>query len=73
MNTKKANISSLVITSDDEAKQILKQAKPKTELGLHLLRIAKLVSKNYSFVDNQTYPRPNHPLTKKGYHLNLLL
>lgn len=62
MNIKKARVSEHIVFSDEEAKQKLYKTTPLNDIGLVLLDIAKSTSRYHSFIDNQTYPRPSHPL-----------
>lgn len=61
---RKDNTENLII-SDDEARLVLSVEQPHNDPGEVLLEIAKDTSNVYSFIDHQTYPRPNHPLQDK--------
>lgn len=54
-----------VIISDSDAQLALIVEQPHDDIGSILLGIAREVSNTHSFVDHQTYPRPNHPLQSK--------
>lgn len=54
-----------VIASDQEARFVLEQAESGDEVASTLLSLALKTSFEYSFVDNQTYPRANHPSAQK--------
>lgn len=58
--------NSYIIYSDDESKKIVaeNQKKKLSNIWEILLEIWLLLSDYYSFVENQTYPRPSHPLEK---------
>ncbi len=52
-----------MIETDLQAAQIIEKQRKKTkdEIEMELLNIVLLLMKDYSFVENQTYPRPSHP------------
>lgn len=54
-----------IIISDSDARLALAIEQPHDDIGSILLGVARDVSNKHSFVDHQTYPRPNHPLQSK--------
>lgn len=57
------NCSTSIITTDNDAKKIIDNYLDKelTENGRKILSFVRQLFDTYSFVDNQTYPRPTHP------------
>lgn len=54
-----------LLISDEGARLALSIEQPRNNVAAILLEVAKDASDAYSFVDHQTYPRPNHPLRHK--------
>lgn len=57
-----------MITTDDDIKNYLSEKSKNEEVGEYsekLLKIVNILINDYSFVENQTYPRPSHPNEEK--------
>lgn len=57
-----------MITTDEEVKKYVKEKISNSEVGIYsdtLLKIVNTLLNEYSFVENQTYPRPSHPNKEK--------
>ena len=53
------------ITSDSQARDRLASIHPESEAAKFLIKIAQKTADGYSYVENQTYPRPGHPKLEK--------
>lgn len=66
-----------MITTDEEIKKYVKEKLSDNEIGTYtetLLKIINVLLNEYSFVENQTYPRPSHPKKeKRGNSLQTLI